>query len=126
MMDVGPEMRELRDMLARNGLEYTIMDDEYGIDYDDGEPVVVNADACASKRLLDGLTHVERTTFRATDGRDFEVTYAWTRDDDDRKVFCSMHGNIGYLEVRVGDDAPYSAYAEDIIEYATRHDPYAD
>ena len=124
-MDICPEMRELRSYLDRNGVGYDSCDDEYGIMYDGDSASTVSVDSTVDGRLLDGFTHVERTRFMSPDGREFDVTYMWTRDDDDRKVFCSTHGDLGYLEVRVGDAVPHSAYAEDIIEYAFGHESSA-
>ncbi len=123
-MIVSPEMRSLRNMLSAQGVEYATDDSEYGIACDGDEPEVVDVENAMEGRLLDGFTHVERTEFRSTDGRAFLVSYIWTRDDDDRKVFCSMHGELGYLEVVVGDDAPYSAYSEDVVEDALCHARY--
>lgn len=121
-MDICPEMRELRSSLDRNGIIYEVRDDEYGILYENGSSRDVSVDSSIDGRMLDGFTHVERTLFRAPDGRSFDVAYIWTRDDDDRKVFLSLCGNFGYLEARVGESAAYPAYAEDVIEHALCHD----
>lgn len=114
-MDVHPEMRELRKALDDNGVEYLMGDEEFGINMD-GD--VVHAEEPSDRLILDGFTHIERAVFRASDGRMFDVSYIWVLDDDGQKVFCSKCGGMGYLEVRVGIDEPYAAYADEIIEAA--------
>lgn len=113
-MDIHPEMEELRDALGRLGVECITHDEEYGINIE-GDPVPVEE---ANRFELDGFTHIEETTFASSDGRVFCVSYIWTIDDDGGKVFLSKHGDMGYLEARVGMDSPYSAYAEEIVEAA--------
>jgi len=115
-MDINPEMKELRRLLDKYGIDYEKDDAEYGVDFDRDSSRFVNVEEPADRVLLEGLTHVEQTRFTSVDGRAFEVTYMWVLDDDDTKRFCSLHGDIGYLEVRVGNSCPYSAYGEEIVE----------
>lgn len=118
-MDIHPEMHELRKALETMGVEYVTKDEEFGINLE-GDPVdvddnYVNAD---SMYAIYDVTHIEMTTFASSDGRVIEVSYVWTIDDDNRKVFCSKYGDKGYLEMRVGNDGPEAVYAEDVIETA--------
>lgn len=114
-MDIHPEMRELREFLDTNGVRYLVNDDVYATNLEGDQ---VPADDPNYWHELFGITHTERTRFVAPDGRYFDVGYLWVLDDDGQKVFCSKYGELGYLEVRVGIDEPYAAYADEIIEAA--------
>ena len=122
-MDIHPEMYELRKTLETMGVEYVAKDEEFGTNLEGDQVSVddwddVNAD---SMYAIYDVTHIEMTTFASSDGRVIEVSYVWTIDDDGRKVFCSRYGDIGYLEMRVGNNKPEAAYAEDVIETAFGH-----
>lgn len=100
-MDMHPEMRELRSKLDGYGITYEI---------DDSEDVV--------DEWSEFVIHVERTLFRAPDGRQFSVMLSWSRDEDGQKHFITEFGMFGYLECKVGDGVPYAAYSDEILEYA--------
>lgn len=103
-MDLHAEMAELRRVLDSYGLGYTTEDSEDVVDEWSGFVV-----------------HVERTGFMSPDGRWFSVLLSWTRDEDGKKRYVSLMGGVGYLECKVGESAPYAAYAEEILEDALGH-----
>ena len=116
-MDIHPEMRELREALDRNGVEYVKRDEEFGVNIDGDQ---VDVDEVDMYGIYD-VTHIEMTTFASPDGRVIEVSYVWSLDDDGVKRFCSKYGDKGYLEMRVGNDRPCAVYSEDVIEAAFGH-----
>lgn len=100
-MDIHPEMRELRSRLDGYGIPYETDDTEDIIDEWSGF-----------------VMHVEKTTFRVPDGRDFSVMVSWSRDEDEVKRYVTEFGMFGYLECKVGDGVPYAAYTDEILEDA--------
>lgn len=120
-MDIHPEMRALREALDENGVEYVTRDEEFGINIE-GDPVDVDGlDPHGDPYGYYDVTHIEMTTFASSDGRVIEVSYIWTLDDDGVKHFCSKYGEMGYLEMRVGNDRPCAVYSEDVMETAFCH-----
>lgn len=93
---VGPQMRELRDELDRNGVHYETDDDDddvYGLQ-----------------------THIERTGITSIGGRWVSVIYAWSRDEDGDKRFESDGGRFGYLEMQVDEGDHKAVTVEEVME----------
>jgi len=96
MTDANPDMRLLREGLARMGIPYEAEDaddDVYGL-----------------------ATHLERTWLTMPDGRRAYVMYAWSRDEDGDKRFESDGGRFGYLEMQVDGEGRRAVTAEEALE----------
>ena len=103
-MNVHPYMEELRSLLGSYGIDFEADDSEEETDEYSG-----------------AILHVERTLFRAPDGRNFTVSYAWIRDENEQKHFLPQYCKYNYLDVTVGDSESYAADPDDVLEDAIGH-----